>query len=206
MTNAASSSRWMCGVWLDIQIVYSSVPGLYEPMSPRTSIGLGMRRWLTIRCRTTTSAPSHGRIRAGLVADVPLEDDVVRRVLVELRGAWRDRLLGVHDGRQRFPVHHDGIERIERLVLGFGDDGRDALAGPLDAVRGERPRACSRCSGSRRCRPPARPSASGCTGCRRRRRRPRPRASPSPQRCRSSGCSRGRTGCGGWPCGPSTGA
>ena len=48
----------MCGVWLDIQIVYSSVPGLKTPMSPRTSIGLGIRRWLTIRWRTTTSAAS----------------------------------------------------------------------------------------------------------------------------------------------------
>ena len=48
----------MCGVWLDIQIVYSSVPGLYQPMSPRTSIGLGIRRWLTMRWRTTTSAVS----------------------------------------------------------------------------------------------------------------------------------------------------
>ncbi len=58
MTKAASSSRWMCGVWLDIQIVYSSVPGLYQPMSPRVSIELGMSRWLTMRWRTTTSAPS----------------------------------------------------------------------------------------------------------------------------------------------------
>ena len=48
----------MCGVWLDIQIVYSSVPGLYSPMSPRVSIGFGMSRWLTSRWRTTTSAPS----------------------------------------------------------------------------------------------------------------------------------------------------
>ncbi len=58
VTKAASSSRWMCGVWLDIQTVYSSVPGLYQPMSPRVSIELGIRRWLTIRWRTTTSAPS----------------------------------------------------------------------------------------------------------------------------------------------------
>ena len=48
----------MCGVWLDIQTVYSSVPGLYQPMSPRVSIGFGMSRWLTRRCLTTTSAPS----------------------------------------------------------------------------------------------------------------------------------------------------
>jgi hypothetical protein len=49
ITNAASRSRWMWGVWLDDQIVYSSVPGLYQPMSPRVSIGLGMSRWLTSR-------------------------------------------------------------------------------------------------------------------------------------------------------------
>ncbi len=48
----------MCGVWLDIQIVYSSVPGLYQPMSPRVSIEFGISRWLTIRWRTTTSAAS----------------------------------------------------------------------------------------------------------------------------------------------------
>ena len=58
ITKAASSSRWICGVWLDIQIVYSSVPGLYQPMLPRTSIGFGMRRWLMTRWRTTTSALS----------------------------------------------------------------------------------------------------------------------------------------------------
>ena len=58
VTNAVSSSRWMCGVWLDIQTVYSSVPGLYQPMSPRVSIEFGISRWLTIRCLTTTSAPS----------------------------------------------------------------------------------------------------------------------------------------------------
>ena len=59
VTKAVSSSRWMCGVWLDIQIVYSSVPGLYQPMSPRTSIGFGMSRLFTRRCLTTTSAFSN---------------------------------------------------------------------------------------------------------------------------------------------------
>src|SRR4029079_9797954 len=59
VTKAASSSRWMWGVWLDIQTVYSSVPGLYQPMSPRTSIGFGISRWLTSLCLTTTSASSN---------------------------------------------------------------------------------------------------------------------------------------------------
>ena len=87
ITKAASSSRWMCGVWLDIQIVYSSVPGLYQPMSPRTSIGFGISRWLTIRWRTTTSAPSTAASVPALSPTRPLEHDVVRGVLVELRRA-----------------------------------------------------------------------------------------------------------------------
>src|SRR3954447_21707519 len=59
VTKAVSRSRWMCGVWLDIQTVYSSVPGLYQPMSPRTSIGFGISRWLMRRCLTTTSASAN---------------------------------------------------------------------------------------------------------------------------------------------------
>ncbi len=107
----------MCGVWLDIQTVYSSVPGLYQPMSPRVSIGFGISRWLTIRWRTTTSAPSIAASVPGLVADGPLEDDVVRGVLVELRRAGLDRLLGVDDGGQRLPVDVDRLERVVRLRL-----------------------------------------------------------------------------------------
>ena len=61
----------MCGVWLDIQIVYSSVPGLYQPMSPRTSSGFGMRRWFTSRWRTTTSA-------AASAASVPARSPTVQ--------------------------------------------------------------------------------------------------------------------------------
>ena len=48
----------MCGVWLLNHTVYSSVPGSYRPMAPRTSMGLGISRWLTSRWRTTTSASS----------------------------------------------------------------------------------------------------------------------------------------------------
>ena len=132
----------MCGVWLDIQIVYSSVPGLYQPMSPRVSIGFGISRWLTIRWRTTTSAPSMAAAVAVLVADRPLEDDVVRGVLVELRRAVGDRLLRVDDRGQRLPVDLDRFERVVGLCLGLGDHRRHALAGPLDAVGGEDARAC----------------------------------------------------------------
>ena len=127
----------MCGVWLDIQTVYSSVPGLYQPMSPRTSMGLGMRRWLTMRWRTTTSAASTAAIRARLVADRPLEDDVARRVLVELHGARLGRGLRVDHHGQRLVVDDDGLQGIDRLGGRLGDHRRHALAGPLDAVGGQ---------------------------------------------------------------------
>ena len=93
----------MCGVWLDIQTVYSSVPGLYQPMSPRISIGFGMRRWLTMRCLTTTSASSIAASVPSLSPTRPVEDHVVRGVLVELRRAGLHRLLGVDDGRAAAP-------------------------------------------------------------------------------------------------------
>ena len=117
----------MCGVWLDIQIVYSSVPGLYQPMSPRD-----LHR---VRDQPLVDDPladdDLGRVDRGvrpcLVADGPLEDDVVRGVLVELRSARLDRLVGVDDGRQRLVVDDDRLERVERLRLGVGDDRRDAL-------------------------------------------------------------------------------
>ena len=77
-----------------------------------------------------------------LVADVPLEHDVVGRVLVELRRARLGRLLGVHDRGQRLPVDEDQVERVLRLAGRLGDDRGDALARPLD----RRPwRGCSAC-------------------------------------------------------------
>src|SRR4029077_12435947 len=45
---------------------------------------------------------------------------------------------GTHRG-QRLPVDDDRVESVDCLRLRIGDDRRDALAGPLDAVRGERP-------------------------------------------------------------------
>ena len=142
ITKAASSSRWMCGVWLDIQIVYSSVPGLYQPMSPRTSIGFGISRWLTMRWRTTTSA-------ASTAASVPaLSPTLHSKTTLFGAFSWScgapgcDGLLGVDHRGQRLVVDDDRIERVERLRLGLGDDRGDALAGPLDAVRGERRGAC----------------------------------------------------------------
>ena len=93
-----------------------------------------------MRWRTTTSAPSMAASVPGLVADRPLEHDVVRGVLVELRGARLDRLLRIDDRRERLPVDRDGLDGVVGLGLGLGDDRGDAFAGPLDVVRGEDPR------------------------------------------------------------------
>ena len=122
VTNAVSSSRWMCGVWLDIQTVYSSVPGLYQPMSPRVSIGFGMRRWLTMPLADDDLGAVDRGVRAGLVADRPLEHDVVRGVLVELRRAGLGRLLGIDDRGQRLPV--DGGSPRWRPTPGLGSRPR----------------------------------------------------------------------------------
>ncbi len=81
-------------------------------------------------------------IGAGLVADRPHEDDVVRRVLVELRGARLGRRLGVHHGRQGLPVDLDLLERVGRLFRRLRDHRGDALAGPLDAVGRQDAGAC----------------------------------------------------------------
>ena len=142
ITKAASSSRWMCGVWLDIQIVYSSVPGLYQPMSPRTSIGFGISRWLTSRWLTTTSALANAASVPALSPDGPVEHAVVGGVLVELRGTVGERLLGVDDRGQRLPVDLDELERVLRLGGRLRDHRRHALAGPLDASRWRAPAAC----------------------------------------------------------------
>ncbi len=76
-------------------------------------------------------------VRAGLVADRPLEHDVVRGVLVELRRTGLHGLLGIDDGGERLPVDRDGFDGVVGLGLGLGDDRGDAFARPLDVVRGE---------------------------------------------------------------------
>ena len=79
-------------------------------------------------------------VRPGLVADVPLEDDVVRGVLVELRRTRLDGLLGVDDRRQRLPLDVDRLERVDGLLGRLGDDRGDPFPRPLDAVGRERSR------------------------------------------------------------------
>ncbi len=55
-TKAVISSRMMCGSCEVIQTVYWPVAGSYVAAAPRASIGFGIRRWLTSRSLTTTSA------------------------------------------------------------------------------------------------------------------------------------------------------
>ena len=127
-----------------------------------------MSRWLTSRWLDDDLGLVERGVGAGLVADGPLEDDVVRGVLVELRGARLGRLLGVDDGRQRLLVDVDRLERVGGLLRRLGDDRGDALARPLDAVGREDAGHVDVVLDARSSRRPARPSAAGCTGCRRR--------------------------------------
>ena len=75
-----------------------------------------------------------------LVAGLPVEDVVVRLaldVVADDRGALVERLLGVHDRRQRLVVDLDEVERVARGVLVLGDDEGDLLALEAHLVGGE---------------------------------------------------------------------
>jgi hypothetical protein len=72
---------------------------------------------------------------------VPIEDDVARNVVEELRRARRDRVLCFRDHRQCLVVDFDRFGGIARLAQGFGDDKRDRLADIADLLdRQERTR------------------------------------------------------------------
>jgi hypothetical protein len=55
-TNAVIRSRITCGACDVIQTVYSPVEASYCAAAPRGSIAVGISRWFTSRCSTTTSA------------------------------------------------------------------------------------------------------------------------------------------------------
>ena len=77
---------------------------------------------------TTLRGLGEGRLGRGLVADVPVVDDVARRFRMQLRRARLDRGADIGDGRQLLVVDHDGFGRVLGLVLGLGDHDRDRLA------------------------------------------------------------------------------
>ena len=72
-----------------------------------------------------------------LVADGPVEHDVVRGVVVELRRAGLGGLFSIDHGRERLVVDLDRLECVDRLLGRLGDDGRHPLARPLDRIGGE---------------------------------------------------------------------
>ena len=88
-TNAVMSSRMMCGVWLLIQMVYSSVPGSYLPIEPRDSPWVGDEPLVDEPLADHDLRPIDGGGGALLVARPPLEGHVARRVLVELGSPGR---------------------------------------------------------------------------------------------------------------------
>ena len=143
-------------------------PGCTSPMSPRTSIGLGIRRWLTSRWRTTTSAFANA-------ASVPARSPTVQSKTT-LFGAFSwscgapsaSRLLGVDDGRQRLPVDLDRLERVDAPAAAVSAITA-ATPSPVHLTLSvaSDPRRVHVVLDARRRRRPARPSAAGCTGCRR---------------------------------------
>ena len=168
-------------------------------MAPRTSIGFGMSRWLTIRWRTTTSA-------ASMAAAVPaLSPTVHSKTTLFGAFSWScgapscvafSASTTAGSGSQSTSI---GLEGVVRLLRRLGDDGGDALARPLHVVRGQDARRVDVVLDARP--PPAgQATASGLYGMS----APVMTARTPGHRlrgrtCRSSGCWRARTGCAGWP-------
>jgi hypothetical protein len=81
------------------------------------------------------------RIGRGLVADLPVIDQIARRVVVDLRCARCQRLVGAGDGGQFVIADLDRLGGDPRLGLGFGDHHRDRVADIAHPLGGEcRPR------------------------------------------------------------------
>ena len=197
----------MCGVWLDIQTVYSSVPGLYQPMSPR-----GLHR---VRDQPLVDDPlaDHdlggvdGGVGAGLVADGPLEHDVVRarsRGAAARRRRWPSR-------RRRRPAAAPSRPRSPRA--------RRTPAPAVSATTAATPSPVHLTLSMARIRGvftlfwmPALPPAgqaigSGLYGMSApMKTATTPGIALAAVGVDASGCWRGRTGCAGWPRGSSTGA
>ena len=102
------------------------------------SIGTTATRWLTMRARTTTSAPASGSGPSGRA----LAGGDVRAEVRELqRRAGCHRLLHVDDGGQRVVVDLHEVRGVGGGRRALGDDHGDGLADePHPVGRQRRPR------------------------------------------------------------------
>ena len=78
--------------------------------------------------------PRQRRLDPGLVALVPVVDQIVRDVIVEQRRAVRRRMLGVDGSGQFLIVHGDPLDRVARLGRRFGNDHCHRMAGIAGTV------------------------------------------------------------------------
>ncbi len=78
-----------------------------------------------------------GGVGRRLVADLPVEVEVVRRVLPDQRLARRQGCRRRDGSRQRLVIDGDELGRVLGLRRGLGDDEGDRIAGVTDAFRSE---------------------------------------------------------------------
>ena len=74
----------------------------------------------------------------GAVAIVPIEHDVVRRFVVQHRGAGRDGGAGIGDGGQAVDFGEHRLGCVARLLGGFGDHHGDGVADVAHLLAGQR--------------------------------------------------------------------
>ena len=79
-----------------------------------------------------------GLVGRGLVADLPVEDQVAGCLGMKLRRAFLQGVGRMDDRRQLLIGDFDGLGGVARLGLGLGDDHRERLADIAHDVGGER--------------------------------------------------------------------
>ena len=139
-TKAVIRSRMTCGHCEVIQTVYSPVAGSY---SRDGAARLERRRQQSLVDEALLDDDLRflqrlvGRVG---VAAVPVEGDVARCRLVQLRRSFLDRPLRVDDDLERFPVDVDQAQRVLCRHARLRDHGRNAGARERDTVDLERAR------------------------------------------------------------------
>ncbi|MDT4849815.1 hypothetical protein FQZ97_839450 [compost metagenome] len=87
-------------------------------------------------------APHHagslgeGGVGGHAIAQLGLEAQVVRQVVVELGCTLREGIVAAHDGRQHLVIHAHGFGRIARLERGFGHHHHHRFADVAHLVGG----------------------------------------------------------------------
>src|ERR1022692_12110 len=114
-------------------------------------MAVGIKRWLVMRCLTTTSASAKAFSGGDALLDhhlrfgeslfrlaaflVKSESGIVGPFRMDGWSARRERLFGVRDGLGGFVFHFDGVDGVGGDVAIGGDGDGDRMSDEVDAIR-----------------------------------------------------------------------